>query len=427
MLLKKDRDKLNSKSKHHVIPCDRGPRGFPGKPGEEGMRGATGKRGPKGDKGDPGTSDVDIFIKDLDILEEKVKVLEHSAGGNGNGDMTKTVYDMNDNGIVDNSEKLEGHPASYFALASHTHTASEITDFDTEVSNNVDVAANTAARHSHANKTLLDSLTSSGTGDSYLADDGTYKAITVPSVPDEVIGFPGELPETGVPDTLYIRKDQNRLFFWDETPSTPAFVEFEPKPHNHDTLYAPIDHTHSYDELTNLPTLYEGWDVVDAAGTPQRIGNNQDLQIVGSGATTVTIADDPGGAIVTISSTDTNTNTNYYLDGVTVDSALQATFSLAGGGTDVGPVNFNHALGIHTDVVIGTATQGQVLTMNDSGVWVNADIDFPDPPSVPDEVISVANEAGLPASAPNDVIYITIDTMFLWTWNAAANEGAGAW
>lgn len=37
---------------------------------------------------------------------------------------------------------------SSFAALSHTHTASQITDFDTEVSNNTDVAANTAARHS---------------------------------------------------------------------------------------------------------------------------------------------------------------------------------------------------------------------------------------------------------------------------------------
>ena len=33
------------------------------------------------------------------------------------------------------------------ASASHTHTASDVTDFDTEVSNNTDVAANTSARH----------------------------------------------------------------------------------------------------------------------------------------------------------------------------------------------------------------------------------------------------------------------------------------
>lgn len=38
----------------------------------------------------------------------------------------------------------------------HTHTASQVTDFDTEVSNNTDVAANTAARHTHSNQAILD-------------------------------------------------------------------------------------------------------------------------------------------------------------------------------------------------------------------------------------------------------------------------------
>lgn len=37
--------------------------------------------------------------------------------GTGSGDMTKSVYDTNDNGIVDNSEALDGHPASYFLPA----------------------------------------------------------------------------------------------------------------------------------------------------------------------------------------------------------------------------------------------------------------------------------------------------------------------
>jgi hypothetical protein len=50
-----------------------------------------------------------------------------------------------------------------YALASHTHTASQVTDFDTEVSNNTDVAANTAARHSHSNKSTLDNITAAFT------------------------------------------------------------------------------------------------------------------------------------------------------------------------------------------------------------------------------------------------------------------------
>ena len=42
------------------------------------------------------------------------------------------------------ADLLDGQEATAFAAASHTHTASNITDFDTEVSNNTAVAANTA-------------------------------------------------------------------------------------------------------------------------------------------------------------------------------------------------------------------------------------------------------------------------------------------
>ena len=41
----------------------------------------------------------------------------------------------------------------------HTHTASNITDFQANVSSNTDVAANTAARHTHSNKLTLDAIT----------------------------------------------------------------------------------------------------------------------------------------------------------------------------------------------------------------------------------------------------------------------------
>lgn len=54
--------------------------------------------------------------------------------------------------------QLDGKSAT-----SHTHTAADTTDFDTEVSNNTDVAANTAARHTHANSAVLDATTASFT------------------------------------------------------------------------------------------------------------------------------------------------------------------------------------------------------------------------------------------------------------------------
>lgn len=47
----------------------------------------------------------------------------------------------------------------------HDHVAADITDFDTEVDNNATVSANTAARHSHSNKTTLDEITAAYTTD----------------------------------------------------------------------------------------------------------------------------------------------------------------------------------------------------------------------------------------------------------------------
>lgn len=130
--------------------------------------------------------------------------------------MTKSTYDTNNNWIVDNSEKLNNQLPSYYIntdnhtswdtnkvytvteqiklswiepnaevnnisdvnaidltewtdttlhyhsadrnRANHTwtQTVSTISDFDTEVSNNTDVSANTSARHTHSNKTTLD-------------------------------------------------------------------------------------------------------------------------------------------------------------------------------------------------------------------------------------------------------------------------------
>lgn len=64
----------------------------------------------------------------------------------GSGDMEASVYDPQ--GIEDDAFDRANHTGS--------QTASTISDFDTEVSNNTDVAANTTARHSHANKALLD-------------------------------------------------------------------------------------------------------------------------------------------------------------------------------------------------------------------------------------------------------------------------------
>ena len=54
--------------------------------------------------------------------------LSDGNDGSGTGDMVKATYDTDNDGVVDEAELLDGHPASDFAAASHTHTKSEITD-----------------------------------------------------------------------------------------------------------------------------------------------------------------------------------------------------------------------------------------------------------------------------------------------------------
>lgn len=72
---------------------------------------------------------------------------------NTGGGMSPDIYDPND------------IQADVFDRANHTGTqlANTISDFDAEVSNNTDVAANTSARHTHANKAILDATTASFT------------------------------------------------------------------------------------------------------------------------------------------------------------------------------------------------------------------------------------------------------------------------
>lgn len=70
----------------------------------------------------------------------------------GGGDMAAAVYDPANGArqvaFADSvATAAQGALADTASQPGHTHVAADVTDFDTEVSNNTDVAANTAARH----------------------------------------------------------------------------------------------------------------------------------------------------------------------------------------------------------------------------------------------------------------------------------------
>jgi hypothetical protein len=59
--------------------------------------------------------------EEIRINNQRIKQIS-GGGGGGGGDMLKSVYDTNNDGIVDNSDKVDGKHASEFADVNHTHS-----------------------------------------------------------------------------------------------------------------------------------------------------------------------------------------------------------------------------------------------------------------------------------------------------------------
>lgn len=63
--------------------------------------------------------------------DARYSVLSHTHSGAGSGDMTKAVYDTDDDGVVDEAveaDTVDGQHASEFAAAGHTHALDDLTD-----------------------------------------------------------------------------------------------------------------------------------------------------------------------------------------------------------------------------------------------------------------------------------------------------------
>lgn len=95
----------------------KGEKGDKGDTGEQGIQGIQGIQGVKGDTGDNGISpSVEISksgkvttITITDVDGTHTATINDGADGQGSGDMEKSVYDTNNNGTVDNAEKVNNH------------------------------------------------------------------------------------------------------------------------------------------------------------------------------------------------------------------------------------------------------------------------------------------------------------------------------
>ena len=96
----------------------------------DGKAGPIGPQGPQGPQGNPGpTGEAGNGIENIELIgtlgkEKTYRITftdgthfdyivrdgnDGTGGGGGSGDMLKSIYDTNDNGIVDNAEKVNGH------------------------------------------------------------------------------------------------------------------------------------------------------------------------------------------------------------------------------------------------------------------------------------------------------------------------------
>lgn len=144
-----------------------GSKGEKGDKGDKGDTGATGIQGVKGDKGDIGETGNGIksitlksgthlagqydtyLITFTNNTTTEFKVY-NGANGKGSGDMLASVYDTNNNGIVDNSEKVNNH-----TVESNVPANAKFTDTNTTYSN---ATINAAGLMSSADKSKLDGI-----------------------------------------------------------------------------------------------------------------------------------------------------------------------------------------------------------------------------------------------------------------------------
>lgn len=144
------------------------------------------------------------------------------------------------------------HITEAYARANHTGTqaASTISDFDTEVSNNTDVAANTTARHTHANQAVLDATTASFTTADETKLDGVEALADVTdagNVGSSIHGATGKTTPVDADTIPLIDSAASNVL----KKVTWANVKATLKTY-FDSLYAAVTHSHAISDVTSL-------------------------------------------------------------------------------------------------------------------------------------------------------------------------------
>ena len=145
-----------------------------------------------------------------------------------------------------------------------------------------------------------------------------------------------------------------------------------------DGRYSLLAHTHSYDN-------YSSWAIKANTGSSTNINSGNTVAFIQSGATTISRS----GNDITISSTDTNTDTNHYLTGLSWNNANGVlTATVSGASNPTVDLDGRYSLSGHThsyatesyvdtaiDNVIESAP-GALATLNDLAAAINDDASY---------------------------------------------------
>ena len=145
-----------------------------------------------------------------------------STGGDDNV-MLKSVYDTNDNGIVDDSEKVNGLTVETAVPANAVFTDTTYTDAEikTKYENNADTNAFSDTEKSKLagiDTSLYEEKANKGVVDGYAELDSNGKVPTsqLPSYVDSVQEYDtfSDLPSSGEHNIIYVTLDDNKTYRW---------------------------------------------------------------------------------------------------------------------------------------------------------------------------------------------------------------------
>lgn len=137
--------------------------------------------------------------------------VQAAIGSFGAGDMAKSTYDTNNNGVVDNAERLGGVLASAFAvLASPTFSGTPTSPTPAAASNDTSIATTQFVR------SLIAALSGAASGLATLDATSKVPASQLPAYVDDVQEFANlaAFPATGEAGIIYVAQDTHRTYRW---------------------------------------------------------------------------------------------------------------------------------------------------------------------------------------------------------------------